>query len=100
MKTSNKKKMVLSFMCVFLVFTFVHPWAMIDNIVTPDSTTVSRPIWVPHPIYRDIPPDHFKEVLWVWTGLQALVILVVGGGAFVFVSNRGETSKDARETLD
>ena len=82
MKTSAKKKMVLSFMCVFLVFTFVHPWAMIDNIVTPDSTTVSRPIWVPHPIYRDIPPDHFKEVLWGWTGLQALVILLVGGGRF------------------
>lgn len=98
MKTRDKKKMVLGFMCGFLVFTFVHPWSVIDNIVTPDGTAVSRPVWGPYPLYWEVPPEHSKEFLWVWTGVQTLVILVVGGGTFVFVSGRGGTSDDTEET--
>ena len=98
MNTKDKKKVVLRVMSVFMVLTFVMPWTMVDNIVTPDGETVSRPIWGPYLIYKDPPPDHLKEILWVWTGVQALVVLLVGGGAFVFVSARGGTSKDALET--
>ena len=92
MKTIDKKKMVL-ITCGVLVFTFLHPWSVVDNIVTPDGTTVSSPVWGPYPIYWDVPPDHSKEIMWAWTPVQALVLLLVAGGVLVFVSARaGPTS--------
>ncbi|MFP6585018.1 MAG: hypothetical protein VCD00_20975 [Candidatus Hydrogenedentota bacterium] len=97
MDAKDKKRVVLRVTFVLLVMAFVMPWTVVDNFVTPDNSQVSRPVWGPYLIYRDPPPEHVKEIKRVWTEVQALVVIVIGGGAFVFFSAEGGKNTDAPE---
>lgn len=92
MKLDERTRKVLAAVCVGLALTVLCPWTVVDTLAPPKDNsamsyafrTTTKSQSIPYPFFMDS-PDLRKTHLWVWTGLQAGGIVLLGLAAAAYV---------------